>query len=234
MHTHQRATLTLVMGGAYSERFDDAYHRCTSMCVQFKPPGVPHTTVAGSGGVHMFIAEVDANDLSQDDCPTLVRPGVPTALALGLLSIGADQLQNRMRGLLQTVRDRRPHDDDEHPEWIVEARDKLRRLEPSATSASALARQQHVHPVYLARVFGRHFGCSVGTFLRRSRIDRAVDSLLFTDITLSSLAHDLGYFDQSHFTHDFRRETGTTPHTFRRSASRLAAFPGCDITSQHI
>jgi AraC-like DNA-binding protein len=32
----------------------------------------------------------------------------------------------------------------------------------------------------------------------------------------TSAAHAAGYFDQSHFVHDFRRATGSSPHEFFR------------------
>lgn len=35
----------------------------------------------------------------------------------------------------------------------------------------------------------------------------------------TSRAAATGYFDQSHFIHDFRRATGTTPHAFFRHAA---------------
>jgi AraC family transcriptional regulator len=38
---------------------------------------------------------------------------------------------------------------------------------------------------------------------------------------LAELALELGYSDQSHFTREFKRETGWTPSRFRATASSL-------------
>jgi AraC-like DNA-binding protein len=47
--------------------------------------------------------------------------------------------------------------------------------------------------------------------LRRSLQDALERLEAGVDINLSSLAQDLGYFDQAHFTRDFKRVTGVSP-----------------------
>jgi AraC-like DNA-binding protein len=44
---------------------------------------------------------------------------------------------------------------------------------------------------------------------------RANTSTLNSDLPLSSIALDFGFYDQSHFTRIFRQLTGTTPGMFR-------------------
>ncbi len=59
---------------------------------------------------------------------------------------------------------------------------------------------------------------------RRMRIDRAVNSLTRSGAPLAELAMDLGYADQSHFTREFKRETGWSPGRFRSVAASLGSL----------
>jgi AraC family transcriptional regulator len=58
-----------------------------------------------------------------------------------------------------------------------------------------LAHQADVHPVYLARAFRRHYGCSPGTYLRRCRMDRAIDLLGDTGLSVAEVAANCGFVD---------------------------------------
>mgnify|MGYP006202279979 CR=1 FL=1 len=51
-----------------------------------------------------------------------------------------------------------------------------------------------------------------------SQIERACGMLLDPRIPIAGIAHDLGFADQAHFTHMFRRRTGCTPGAWRRAA----------------
>lgn len=67
----------------------------------------------------------------------------------------------------------------------------------------------------LERRFQRVVGTSpkkVHSILRLQRAAR----FLAKGSNLTTAAHAAGYFDQSHFIHDFRRATGTSPHAFFR------------------
>ena len=90
-----------------------------------------------------------------------------------------------------------------------------------------VARAAGVHPVYLGQIFRQEFGETLGEYLNRIRVRAAAGMLANSDLPLSAVAVDLGFYDQSHFTRVFRQFTGATPGTFRgeyapnKSASSL-------------
>lgn len=98
--------------------------------------------------------------------------------------------------------------------WVLRARDLLHDRLAESVSLAEIAAAVGVHPVHLARQFRRAFGCSVGEYLRRARVDVACRALM-TDAPLSRIALDAGFADQSHFSRVFKRETGLTPREYR-------------------
>jgi AraC-like DNA-binding protein len=78
-----------------------------------------------------------------------------------------------------------------------------------------VARAAGVHPVYLGEIFRQEFGQTLGEYLNRIRVRAAADRLANSDLPLSTIALDFGFYDQSHFTRIFRQLTGATPGVFR-------------------
>ena len=75
----------------------------------------------------------------------------------------------------------------------------------------------------LQRLFERYVGVSPGWVVRRYRLQEAADLLAAGgDGSLADLALALGYFDQAHFTKDFKALVGVTPAGYaRRQASNV-------------
>jgi AraC family transcriptional regulator len=80
---------------------------------------------------------------------------------------------------------------------------------------TTIARAVGRHPVYVARAFRETFGCTIGAYVRRGRIQRAQAALVASGESLAQVAARFGFCDQSHFSKAFRRETGMSPAAFR-------------------
>lgn len=78
-----------------------------------------------------------------------------------------------------------------------------------------LARLTGLNPRYLIRVFRQQTGLTPHRYLTALRIWRSKD-LLLTDRSLSSVALDLGFADQAHFTRVFKAYVQVSPGQFRR------------------
>ncbi|MCS3810764.1 AraC-like DNA-binding protein [Xanthomonas arboricola] len=75
---------------------------------------------------------------------------------------------------------------------------------------------------HFARVFRDALGASPMEYLRRRRLERAQAMLREGRHTISQIATDLCFFDQSHFVRSFRNATGCTPARF---AAQVANAP---------
>jgi AraC-like DNA-binding protein len=67
---------------------------------------------------------------------------------------------------------------------------------------------------HLARAFSKVYGLPPHAYLESIRIERARE-FLRTGMSVVDTALSVGYSDQSHFTHRFRRHTGLTPGQYR-------------------
>jgi len=89
-----------------------------------------------------------------------------------------------------------------------------------------VARAAGVHPVYLGQAFRQEFGETLGAYLNRIRVRAAAERLANSDLPLSAIALDFGFYDQSHFTRIFRQLTGATPGVFRADYGAPKALVG--------
>jgi AraC-like DNA-binding protein len=88
----------------------------------------------------------------------------------------------------------------------------------SAASVSRVAADLAVSARHLRRLFGDHIGVSPAAYARLRRFTDALQ-IIRTSRTLTDVAYRARYFDQAHFTRDFKAFAGMTPQTYTRAIS---------------
>ena len=106
------------------------------------------------------------------------------------------------------------------PVWLTQARDLLHGRFHEPLNLVEIANIVGVHPTHLARTFKKHYRTTVGEYLRRLRLDWATRQLSETEDSISEIASSAGFYDQSHFSHLFKQQTGFTPVEFRAFSTR--------------
>jgi AraC family transcriptional regulator len=104
---------------------------------------------------------------------------------------------------------------DSGPAWLGGVREMLEARIQEPLSLGGIAAECGVHPMHLAATFRRHFGCSLGEYLRRQRVHAARAMLENSELPLTQIAIEAGFADQSHLTRTFKRLTGMTPGQYR-------------------
>ena len=108
------------------------------------------------------------------------------------------------------------------PEWAVELKDIIQdQIDTNLNlSLKDISQELNVHPAYLSREFSKHFdNLSFGEYIRKLRIEKAIDLLQSTKHSLSEIAYLTGFSDQSHFTRIFKKHTGKNPSEFKKTLS---------------
>ena len=86
---------------------------------------------------------------------------------------------------------------------------------------SQIAASASMSPFQFDRCIQRLFGLTAGQWILKSRIESAERQLVSTDLSIASIALNVGYSDQSTFTRQFHKTSGMSPANYR-TAVRLA------------
>lgn len=85
-------------------------------------------------------------------------------------------------------------------------------------------------PQYLSSLFHKQTGVSMSTYLQRLRVQKSCRMLAETQLSISQIAHQVGYCDLKHFHTVFRRYTNVSPREFRALNGKAAAQPARRMT----
>lgn len=89
-------------------------------------------------------------------------------------------------------------------------------------SRNRLAEIVYLHPDYLARVFKKETGVSLGNYVIQARVEAAKRLLTNTDLSVFAVANKVGYANYSHFSKLFKQDTGMSPNEYKREAKGQA------------
>jgi AraC-like DNA-binding protein len=72
---------------------------------------------------------------------------------------------------------------------------------------------------YLQKIFLQYAGVTPNLFRKINRFQKSLHLIANNNNSLTSIAHQCGYFDQSHFIKDFKEFTGSLPSDFHLESS---------------
>ena len=82
----------------------------------------------------------------------------------------------------------------------------------------------NVTPTTLRNLFNQHIGISPKDLIKIHRIKKALDFEITCEESLSQVAYHLQYFDQAHFSKDFKDSTGISPKHYFLDSKLSADF----------
>ena len=229
-HEHEHAYLSVIRGGSFTEIYGRRTRLPAPGVLLVNPPGEAHSERMDAHPVSSLNIELGAGWLrelfelgSPLDQPAAVRAEAIVPLGRRLLAEVTRQdgdsalaVESLTWELLQVALGRRPFPVERvRPRWLRDVRDLIDGSLAGPPALGSLAREAGVHPVHFAVVFRRFYGCSLGEYARRRRLDAARSRMADPDVPLSRIALELGFADQSHFTRTFKRFAGMTPGQYR-------------------
>ncbi len=229
-HNHELHNIAFVLNGAFTEILDRRDIECSPQSLVIKPAGEAHANRYGRMGMRCLLIEMHPKHLEAlspwskvFSCVEHVRSAIVSLLGMriykefrnmdaasplaieGLILELTAELSRRGNLVLERKR----------PRWLEQSYEILHECFSENLSLATLAATVGVHPVHLAREFRKHFGCSLGEYLRRVRIEFASRELSNPDASLVEIAVAAGFAHQSHFSRIFKKHTGMTPSEFR-------------------
>jgi AraC family transcriptional regulator len=227
-HAHAQPHLCLVLGGAFAE----SGTTMTSGMLRLSPAGDTHDIEFLSAGARCFLLTFNATLSVDAPLPdtrrfldaTSVLPFVARLREADGRTVAGDELlvlEILARAALPEHSARRGAP----PAWLTRIRTTLDDQPFDPPSTETLAAEAGRHPVYVARAFRAWYGCSLASYARLLRLDRAIRMTLETAEPMSRIAARAGFADQSHLHRAIRERTGMTPRALRRAkVSRVQDF----------
>ena len=229
-HSHEFASLVLLLNGSVTEKFKAMSLECGSRNLIIKPPGEAHFDKYGPSRSEELAIEVTperlqalnpfssvferVSHITRGLLPTLVLRvykefySMDTAAPLAIEGL-----------LLETVAEISRHPSQapkqKPPRWLKHSKELLHANFSEGLKLSDVAAVVGVHPVSLAREFRKFYGCTVGDYIRKLRIDFSCHALSTSSIPLFKIASTAGFSDHAHFARTFRRLTGMSPSQYR-------------------
>ena len=84
-------------------------------------------------------------------------------------------------------------------------------------SLEELGKLVNLHPRYLCTLFRQVSGKNVGDLICEIRIEKAKRLLLYTSLSITEIALDIGFSDSQYFSKVFHRSEGLSPSAYRKN-----------------
>ena len=216
-HAHRAANLTWVLRGAVHERWDADWMRCGPGTVLFKPAFQPHSNRYGPNGALVVHLEASRRGSPAARALASLFPAVPRCghqtpefLSDVLSAQDLARLMLRLSKALALEGGLRSA----HP-WLPRLRRRIVQRCDQPFRLRDIAEEFGVSRATLTRSFRARYGCSIGEYQRRARVERAAALLVSTRLPIERIALDCGFADQAHLCRLFRNRTGKSPGSYR-------------------
>ncbi|MPS74064.1 MAG: AraC family transcriptional regulator [Chryseobacterium sp.] len=100
------------------------------------------------------------------------------------------------------------------PIWVNQIDEILHESFTDKLNLTELSQILNIHPMHLSRDFQKYFQCNLGNYIRKLKIEKSL-ILLNQNDSLSEVALECGFADQSHFNRCFKENIGITPLKFK-------------------
>ena len=227
-HDHELAYFSLLLDGAYEERYKDSRICFEPFSIALHPSQYRHADTIGAGGASFFTVELDsewsemvADFVDLQKIGVEVHGGNLTWLAVQLFrAVMGTQSPDEFDAvtlLYEMLADaaRLPPPQRRFPAWLTKVCAHVEEHSCDPLTLSELAEVGSVHPVSIVRAFRVQHHQTVGQYIRRIRVQHATRLMKNPEWKLSDVAAEAGFADHSHFTRTFKEITGLRPTEFR-------------------
>lgn len=229
-HYHQNAYFTFILQGKVIEGNKKEVYNCSAGDLLFHNWQEPHYNIKPAGFTRGFHIELQENWLqnlhfSLGDLTGNMNIQNPE-LKLLLYKIFKETKMNdetsqlSIESLLLQVLEQIIQDDEipvkKNPTWVTKIREMLNETFSEKLTLLELAMGVGIHPAHLSRDFPKYFQCTIGNYIRKLKIQKSLILLPQKNISLSAIAFECGFADQSHFIRCFKDIVGIAPFTYRK------------------
>jgi len=223
-HCHENAHISFVLKGGRSEKKKNLYE-CVPGKATFYVSGEPHQIINMHDSMHVNL-EMDDDFFTRfnfkEDAFGRTVNKTPDAKFL-MLQVYRELLNTddlvfpsvQMLLLEFLHRAEKWSDEEKIPQWMGKVHELMNDRWSETITLADLSLAAGVHPVTISHYFPRFFDCTLGAYMRKLKVEKALQ-LLKSGEQLSAVAYACGFFDQSHFIRTFKSLTGFLPAQYQK------------------
>jgi AraC family transcriptional regulator len=224
-HCHINAHISFVLKGGCSEKKRSAYERLPGKAT-FYMPGEPHQIINMHNSTHINL-EMDKEffqqyDLKEKDFGAMINR-TPDAKFLMLQVYRELHADDGFTGTsihmlcLHYLRQAESWaQENKTPSWIKTVHEMLQDRWNETLLLEDLSLEAGVHPGTISHYFPKYFACTLGAYMRKIKVDKALSLIKSSESSLTDIGFQCGFFDQSHFIKTFRQLTGFSPSEYAK------------------
>ncbi len=229
-HYHDNAYFTFIVQGKLIEGNKKETYHCSAGSLLFHHWQEPHYNRKPQGftrGFHLEFAKEGPEDFRRvleqlQGSIKIVNPATKIIFykILQETKINDDTQPIAIPALvwqaLSTILPRPPKAGVRQPRWVNQIKELLHDGGEEKRSLKNLSHALQIHPVHLSRGFPKYFNCTLGDYLRKIKLEKALALLADPNLSLTEIAFACGFADQSHFIRCFKACHGLRPSLYRR------------------
>jgi AraC family transcriptional regulator len=225
LHYHETAHLHFILNGGMIDRRKNSETERISSELTFFHAGELHESIYRGFPVRNITIELEAdffrkNSVSEADLYLSVSQN-PTA-KFNMLKVYKEILakdefsHSSIDMLLLGLIEAKNVYERVRPLWINKVSELLHDNWDKELSVQDLALVANVHPKTISKYFSKYFACTLGEYRRKIKVEKALTLIKTSKLTLTEIAYECGFYDQSHFTGIFKELTGFLPKQFKK------------------
>ncbi|QBJ86441.1 AraC family transcriptional regulator [Chryseobacterium gleum] len=226
-HYHENAYFTFLLQGNMTEGNRKETYGCSAGTLLYHHWEDPHYNIKPDIFTRGFHIEITQNWFDQFDIPKNKAEGsfVIKNPALKLLiwqlfketkmnntsfKLSANQLLLHLFSELTKEKGSK----ERKPVWVNQINEILHENAAENLTLTGISDTLNIHPVHLSRDFHKYFHCNLGEYIRKIKVNKSI-KLLHSPSSLTDIALECGFSDQSHFIRCFKENLGITPLKYR-------------------
>lgn len=224
-HEHENPYISLLLHGFYHEQSILAENTLKPGSSLFRPEGFKHKNEIGPWDSFCFNVEIEKESFENqfffktNNFVQFEKNNIEIfKIYFGFKNNFSDELLalNLEENLHLLYRQKEFENTKGRALWVSKLMQNVRQNPEIKYSVNNVANSLDLHPNYFVRKFKSKVGFTFGEFLLRQRLSYALDLMLNSSKTLTEIALESGFYDQSHFIRHFKHFFNVTPYYYRK------------------
>jgi AraC family transcriptional regulator len=140
---------------------------------------------------------IEESDLSEQQ-----QKNLDTALA----TLGFERIDDRKARLIEAIKNK-----------VIQMIHHTDKVNMKFNWSSILSEELHYEYNYVSNLFSSVEGITLEQYIIRQKIEKVKELLFYDELSLSEIAHKLGYSSVAHLSAQFKKVTGFTPSELKKS-----------------